>query len=250
MRSAMLFLALLLIGIPAVARGQNYVYGTFSSNALSASSQNQLFDDGLHGDGAANDGVFGADIVVDQPAGLYTWHVNSAANDLSGWIPTLWCSPPGTSSYHLWTSGPGDVVHFRGTGSDVWAMQDFACNRGLPPGATLDLLFGPYVGYYPDRYPAAHVGNGWEKVLTVPANAYSLQFAFATPDNSDILWTLFNATPSCDPFEVPYPTLGPSATERTVLFRFDELTGKCSATLVAPTATRSITWGTLKSQYR
>src|SRR5262245_56826108 len=117
MRHALVSLvALALLAAPSLANAFTYyAYGSFCSTCQSPTPANQFYDDGLHDDDAAGDGVFGAIITVDRPAGRYLW---CAAADLYGvgslscaW-PSCWCTA-GPSYANLWTSGTGDVIHLR-----------------------------------------------------------------------------------------------------------------------------------------
>ena len=240
---------LLLLTATGLATAQTHVFGTFNAGCTTASSLNQLYDDGLHGDGAANDGVFGADIPVTAPAGEYTWTTEFQPGDF--------CNPPGGSTFRLWTTGPGDVIHFRATGTDVWAEQDFACDRGMPAGTTLDVLVGHCVLCTPaqcpqcpiDRFPAQHVGSVWERVVTVTDMGH-LQYLFMSPDNGVSFGAMYNATIPCDPRVAPQATFTTTEANTNVLFRYDEVTGKVSFSLSGGTLALRRSWGGLKSVYR
>src|SRR5262245_54113465 len=110
-RSIPAFLLSSLLVFPAVARAQEYAFGDYCTSCGGSSAANQFYDDGLHDDGAAGDGVFGAIVTVDKPAGGYRWWADSA-NHFS-MTPSCWCTTGGWNpGARVYTTGPGDVIHF------------------------------------------------------------------------------------------------------------------------------------------
>ena len=235
------------------ARAQRYALGDYCTSCSSASAANQFYDDGLHDDGAAGDGVLGAIVTVDKPAGGYQWWVNSAAPPPFGLIyPSCGCSMGAPA--RLYTAGPGDVIHFRlnghspGTG---WGGQAFACDHGLPSGAHLEASYFIIENYPPTPWFAAtHVGSIWRTTVTVPtAGTSSIAFR-AQEDHGAYFSQTYNAWCGCQPNEQPYVRFTTTEPNSDVVLEFDEATGLQRATVLGPTPTHRSTWGAIKTIYR
>ena len=187
MRPPLLALAAVaLLATPSLAQPY-YVRGSFCSTCQSPNAANQFYDDGLHGDGAAGDGIWGAIITVDQPAGRYSWCVAQEVFQpgflFCGW-PSCWCESGGQVAF-LWTSGPGDAIHFRyGSVTDPsWGGQWLSAGpHGVPPGTNLAVEFGPFYGLctWPQAgtgHPAQLNGTTWQRVVTIPTpGTYRMRF--------------------------------------------------------------------------
>lgn len=255
-----------LLVAPSLAHALTYyAYGSFCSTCQSPGIANQFYDDGLHDDGAAGDGVFGAIVTVDKPAGRYFW---CSAADLYGvgilacaW-PQCWCTFGGSSG-SLWTSGPGDVIHFRlGLATDPsWGGQWISAgSHGIPPGTHLAVDFAG-IGWcdYPvagTGYPAQLNGTYWERVVTIATpGTYSMRFQtvedvpsvgggpvwYSEPYNA-----MCCALGDC-PRYVRFTTTQPNSDVR---FQFDVTNGRMRGVELGPTPTRTPTWGAIKTLYR
>lgn len=253
-RLLLTLVAFTLLAAPSLAQAQGYVYhvfGSFCSSCFNPTSVNQLYDDGLHDDGAAGDGVFGAFITIDKPAGRYGWLY--AVEYGFGGEPSCWCSPTLVGAAQLWTTGPGDVVHFHYRGSPPgpgWGGQAVACDHGVPPGAQLEVAFPLWYDENPPTgYPAYRVGTYWQQVITVPVPG-TQPMMFRTLDRSVLYSDTYNAWCGCSPGEqrfVMFTTVQPNS---DVLFQFDEVTGRQRAIELGPTPVRTTSWGQIKTLYR
>jgi len=238
--------------VAASARAQtHYVYGSFCSYCAAPSNLNQFYDDGAHDDGLAGDGVYGAIIVVDKPAGQYGFNEQSGAPGPYASTPSCWCAPPPAYA-KLWTTGPGDEIHFRlgGHPSGVgWAGQAISAgSHGIPAGAQLEATDNPYYGLA-DWVPAQHVGNLWQCTMT-EARAGVHNMMFRTTDQTVQYTATYNCWCPCPYGEQPTATFTTTQPNATVLLQFDPESGLMRGVEEAPTPTRARTWGTLKSTYR
>ena len=248
-------LFLLACAHPARAQ-QQYVIGNFCSTCMEIGPHNQLYDDGLHGDGAAGDRVWGADIVSDVPAGSYFFYFGSAVGDIQ-FPRTLPCAPVSAT---LWTSVPGETIHFQsggahpgsgvmpGTWFPEWAGSS---DHSIPAGAVLEFVLfssaAPPGGW---RCRATRDGSMWSGVWRAPAElpsgAGGTYFVLATPGlrfhesyNGGCFWELL---------EMPVYWNAPAG--QLVLFQFDEATGQFRNSIAGPTPARRSTWGEIKTLYR
>jgi len=248
------------IASPATAQPPTeYVFGNFCSTCMQIGSRNQLYDDGLHNDGAANDGIWGVDITTDQPAGQYSfWYaVNPRAQTD---YPRTYACPP-TLGASLWTTWPGDVVHFRLGGPhtnppgnqmfEIW-FPDYAMStdHATPPGASISFhLNNPTApsGYY--LVPATRHGNVWLAEWRMPNGLGSLSGTYWV-DVMPGLRFAYSYNAGCF-----YSNEDPTAYWRAdaggpTWFAFDETTGQYLSTKLAPTPVQHSSWGTLKAHYR
>ena len=247
-----LIMLLVSLAVPSVASAQFYVFGDYCTACLAASATNQMFDDGLHGDGAAGDGVYGASIVVDKPAGAYRWRVGTNPSVPQGLPNCGFCASPGVPA-QLWTTGPGDVIHFRRGGPPAgpgWVSPGVSCDHGMPAGTQLSavILDASFMVQVP-VCSAQKSGSIWSCTASIPA-AGSNYMAFTAPGL--LFGTAYNAACGCPVGEgftimVPFVTGAPNA---DVLFEFDELTGSLRASVPGTTPTLRTPWGRLKTIYR
>jgi hypothetical protein len=246
-----------LLAVPALCYSQLHVYTGCCSSCGTGTSLNQLYDDGLHNDGAAGDAVYGVDITVDQPAGSYLWAVAGSQYGCgSGAYPYCWCTSCLHSPVRLWTTGPGDVIHFtydpRGIGG--WTPSPgIACDHGMPSrGTALQLVmdWGPEL--YPGTvYAANRYGTLWGRVVTI-AQAGRYWYAFSTVDGSILFTQSYNTRcgGGCFSGEEPTSSFTTTVANTDVLFQFDESTGRMRAVVLGVTPVQSRTWGRMKTLYR
>lgn len=248
-------LVLMCLASPVFA--QLYVLGSFCSNCTTPGNHNRLYDDGLHNDGAAGDGVFGADITIDQPAGAYNWHVSSG-DPFGPAYPYCWCLPPYViTAARLWTTGPGDVIHFSHSAgsshSGWWPLIAVGTDHGTPDGLTMevgiDAQWDPWFNPPQQTAAATKVGSIWEAVMLV-ANAGFHTYWFQTPDRSAIFTGSYNGHCGCFLGEQPVAQFTTSAPNTHVRFQFDEARGIMRHELVVATPTARTSWGTLRAMYR
>lgn len=250
-RASVLTLLALFACWPSTGAAQSYVRGDFCSACTGNSAVNQLYDDGLHGDGAAGDGVFGASIVVDRPAGKYSWTV--VASTGTPMLPACGCQSPGTPAA-LWTTGPGDVIHFRTGGGPAgagWIAPGLSCDHATPAGEGFQAQYlvpsNPFTIL--TACTASKSGSIWSCSATIPAAAQYLM-RFKSP--SAAFTRAYNANCTCPTFEeafywVGFTTVQPNSDVR---FEFDEITGALRAQVLGPTPASRPTWGALKTIYR
>lgn len=247
-------LALMLVLASASnSNAQRYVYGSFCSTCLEPGSINQLYDDGRHHDGAAGDGVWGADIVSDVVAGSYSWFVAGPSGSFDPEAsPRCLCAPPPAPAT-LWTSVEGETIHFWewGVGGGV------ACDHGIPPGAEMEVAYtaSPPVGWggwsSTPGEPMTRSGSIWSRVLTIP-EAGEYMFQVRSTDRVVSFSPIFNARCGlgCTLDEVPVWHFTTTTPNTDVRIQFDDRTGRQETTLLTPTATRQHGWGALKAMYR
>lgn len=231
----------------------NFVFTNINSASGSDLSILLLHDDGLHGDGAAGDGLFGADIAVDKPAGNYLWNVGNIYS--WGQLPVLpYCGCVSTMAgvSRLWTTGPGDVVHFTlDTRNNGWSPRSgIACDHGRPTNAPL-VVVPDYSELYalPPTYPLTRSGTVWSGVATIALTGLH-SYAFMAADQTVLFTTSYNMSCGCYAGENPIGTFSTTVANSDVLFEFDEATGRMRTTLLGPTPTLKGSWGALKAIYR
>jgi hypothetical protein len=250
--------AAILAASPERAFAEWYAFGDFCSTCGTASSANQFFDDGAHDDGAAGDGIYGAIVTIDQPAGRYKWYVDVGPPNtgFGSGMPHCVCDFSGPAHYmKLWTTGLGDVVHLRFGGSPTglgWGGQALSAGpHGLPPGAQLQIMLtsDPYWLPPGPTVPAHLNGAYWEGVMTLGAPA-QYSFVFQTPDQAAVFTDTYNAGCGCSPGEQPTVKVTTTQANSDVLFQFDTVSGRMRGVELGPTPTRATTWGTIKTLYR
>ncbi len=235
---------------------QMWVQTNACASCLADLDRLQLHDDGLHGDGAAGDRIYGADVVVDQPAGIYYWSTGRYSGSyFERYRPNCWCSPP--PSVRLWTTGPGEVIHFT---DDERVMPGWfpeyggiACSHPRPNDSPLVLTLGvtgrcdPFL--YAVEYPATHTGTLWEAIVTIESTGCRT-FGFIAEDHSVFFVDSYSSTCGCYQCEQYYPYACTSVPNTLVKFQFDESVGRLRAVNLGATPTLRSTWGALKGRYR
>ena len=253
--SACLF-GFLLLTVPALSQAQSgyFIWSGVCSSCQASTTANHLYDDGLHGDGASGDGVFGVDITVDKNAGRYTWVVGAG---IDGRYPYCWCTSGMVGSDYVWTTGPGDVIHFtldRRAKSEGWGpIPGIACDHCGTAGAQLQVEVD-YNELYPgfaSAYPAERMGSVWESVVTIPT-AGTHVFVFSTLDRSVYFSDSYNkfCGGGCSPGEQRLPRVVTTAANSIVRFQFDEASGQMRGIVLAPVPTLHDSWGSVKILYR
>ncbi len=257
----LLLASMTILLLPGSARAQStpctsstcfYVFTSVCSACMIDRSLERLYDDGLHGDGAAGDSLYGVDIVVDQPAGVYYWTIGTMS---SGGYPNPmfpYCACRGSIwSVRLWTSGPGDVIHFafdqRRSGGWI-PVPGVACSRGRSTNSPMAVVADPNLLTSFDlmgvKHAAAIHDGRWEAVVTIPSIG-THTFAFVGLDASVIFTDTYNSPCTCTA-----PTFRTSVLRSDVLFQFDESTGRMRAVVLGATPAAQSTWGSLKTRYR
>jgi hypothetical protein len=255
-RLALLLTASAILAVSPAQALDWYAYGSFCSTCGTATSTNQFYDDGAHDDEAAGDGVFGAIITVDRPAGHYLWtaDVGPPNTGFGAGKPYCWCVNPPWNS-HLWTTGPGDVIHLRYGGGPTgqgWGGQALSAGpHGIPPGAQLEIMVSADPLWFPPgpSVPAHRNGAYWEGVMTIAAPG-TYPFMFLTVDHTVVYSDSYNCWCGCFPGEqrsVKFTTTQPNS---DVLFQFDPVSGRMRGLELGPTLAHTHTWGTIKALYR
>lgn len=245
--------AALTTAVPVCA--DRYVVGDFCEACLEFPPADacRLYDDGLHGDGAAGDQLYGAAITVDRPAGVYHWYTGTPCgttftcfNDM---IPTCWCStPPDYASF--WTSGPGEIVQFLldlRPRTEGWQGCGLANDHGMPAGTEFDVLVDPPYADPPyGQFAASRTGTLWSCLIRFPVPG-THSYVFIARDRSVTFGLTYNAGCSaCFPGEARLPTFRTTAPDTDVLMQFDESTGLVRALVGGVTPALGTSWGALK----
>lgn len=251
-------LVLVCLAADAAHAGPYYVRGNFychpgangvggPDNCWGWDAGNEMFDDGLHGDGAAGDGIYGAYVTCDQPAGRLEWKV--ATTDWSEAYPT---SPFDVfANAVLFASGPGDVIHFT---LDARLLpgdwQPFflavSTDHAVPPGTVLELMgSAPELGAWVTPVPLDHVGARWQRLLTIAAPG-NYEFKFRAAGT----WDVANFGPDYNNTQGRNGVCVTTLPNTDVLIQFDEDLGRVRAIELGPTPARVSPWGALKALYR
>jgi hypothetical protein len=242
----------------AQAPGPYYARGTyFCSTSLSGTGsptdscfgygpEVQLFDDGAHNDGAAGDGVFGADVATNQGPGFLEFKIANA--DWTFAEPTAGSAP--LVNGRIWTQSPGEIVHFRldfSTPTYGWVPAVAVANdHGYPAGTTLELMgSAPELGSWGVGLPADKFGSIWQKIVTIATpGTYEYKFRVL----GSWLWSNFGPNYNNNFGSNGVFTTTDPNTE--MIIQFDELTGRVRAIDNHSVAARTTSWGRLKTMYR
>lgn len=230
---------------PYYARGEFYA-GTGETWGCDAG--NEMFDDGLHGDGAAGDGVYGADVTADQGPGAFWWKIGT--DDWSEDYPHHPAYPMANAVLYLMKAG--ETIHFRldtNTVGDGWqpATNAVACDHyGIPlPGYEFELIgSGPDLGDWTTGIPLAMEETPWSARVTI-----------ATPGVYEYKYRVIGTWDYCN-FGVHYNMfLGDNFVFETtepqtaLKFEFNPVDGRSRA-VVDVVATEPTDWGKVKALYR
>ena len=245
-----------LAGAVVVAPGPYYARGDFYSAPGSPgsgtdgtwgySAAQQLFDDGLHGDGAANDGVYGVDIATNTATGYHEFKIANA--DWSFGEPTV--PAAALVNGRVFVTVPGELIHFRldlNTATDGW-MPDIAVanSRGYPSWASLEVIgSAPELGNWSSGLPADHVGSIWTKTVVISTPG-ACEYKFRVVGTW--AWANFGLNYNNNYgyngyFDVTEPN-------QAITIQFDEATGRIRAFPEGATPTLKTSWGHLKAAYR
>lgn len=244
--ATLLFTALLAIGLAGAAfAGPWYAKGDMycGPGCWNFDGGNELFDDGLHGDGAAGDGIFAGTVVTSELGGRHEFKIA-----LADWSESHF------PHCNLWvhTSGPGDAVLFTfdsNTYADGWlpASNIVWTDHYAPPGTTFEVIGGaPETGSWGSGVPATLAGGIWSKLVTIGAPG-SYEAKFRATGTWDIM-NLGNegAGAPCGG-NLAYTT---TVANQDVLFEFNTATGRTRVTVQNPTDATKRSWGQLKTLYR
>ena len=240
-RVATLVFAVLALAIPAaVFAGPWFVPGGYMTPAWSFVPENEMFDDGLHGDGAAADGVFGASVLSDQ-VGRQEFKVA-----LSDWSQSYF------GPCNLWVHvNPGETVLFTfntNAHGDGWLPDQNIVwsDHYAPAGTTFEVIGGaPETGSWGSGVAANLAGGIWTKTIVIAApGAYEAKFR-ATGS-----WDVCNvgtegAGAPCGA-NMMYTTVMPNSEVR---FEFNTATGRTRVTVGNPVPTEPTSWGHVKALY-
>ena len=242
------------------ARADYFAYGNLCSTCTTLGDHNRFYDDGLHDDGAAGDGLFGATVISDVPAGTYQWMAITSISDIfvsGSTLPRCPCSPVNLQS-PVWSQGSGDVIQLRiDTRNNGWVPQpSIASNRGRPTTAPLMMragFFGQDIFFYPNfsEFSAltTQVGTVWEATVLFP-DPTGRHYAFIATDGSIIFTLAYSTYCGCPSGEQPMATFSTSQPNTYVRFEFDEFTGRMRAEPVVATPTQKTSWGKIRAMYR
>lgn len=242
------------------AHADYFAYGNLCSTCTTLGDHNRFYDDGLHNDGAAGDGLLGATVISDVAAGSYGWMATSSISDIFSWgstLPACPCSPVNLQST-VWTQGPGDVIQLRiDTRDNGWVPNpSIASNRGRPTTAPLMMragFFGEDIFYYPNfsEFSAltTQVGTVWEATVFFPSPT-GRHYGFVATDNSIIFTLAYSTYCGCFSGEQPMAVFTTTEPNTFVQFQFDEFTGRMRAEPVVATPTQRTSWGKIRAMYR
>lgn len=248
-------LAVTLLASAGAAQAQLYVRGNFCSTCRTPSPATQIYDDGLHDDLAAGDGVFGAIITSDLPPGEFGYDIGS--DDVfqpAGWPHALCCPYP---TARLFTSQTGETIHFRyrGGAAPGWSpLIPGGSDHDVPAGSTMQLVTAPTLTsnlcYERVFTPMQLVDGIWECVITVAEPGIHFYAFRAVGGSTEVYFTRAHnygqAVGWCEDF--PYHTT--LATGTDVRFQFDSRNGAFRAVELGPTPNERSTWGQIKTRYR
>lgn len=260
-RNLVMFAALLAATAAVPARAQApgpwYVRGTvfcssahagipFPDTCFGYGPDVELFDDGQHGDGAAGDGVWGVDVVCNQPAGMQFFKIANA--DWSFAEPSAPSAP--LVNGRVWVDGPGDIVHFRldlNPPAYGWEPPVAVANdHSYPAGTTLELMgSAAELGNWNVGLPAEHIGTIWQRIVTIAApGTYEYKFrVLGTWDGSNFGYDYNNNFGRNGTFIVSDP-------DTEMIIQFDESSGRIRAIPNQNTPVVRRSWGALKTHYR
>lgn len=232
----------------ALATGPYYARGSYYAGGGATwgfDAGNQLFDDGLHGDGAAGDGVYGAYVVSDQPAGLHGFKIANA-----DWSE-LWPHNPNAvlENAQLLTTAGGETIHFRLDLNTAAGWQPatgaVVCDHGLPAGLVLELIgSAPETGSWTTPVAAVDDNGVWTTVVHIatPGN-YEFKFRGA----GAWTWPLGVHYNMGAGHNFTYSTTVPGTAVR---FMWNSADGRGYAGEFDDVPARASTWGRLKSRVR
>ncbi len=183
---------------------------------------NELFDDGAHGDGAAGDNVSGGTVISDQAVGRHLFQIENPS------IPAYF---PSCSTW-VWTTGPGDAVHFLVTYRCIPSSCGFLVwsDHYAPPGTTFEVIgSAPELGNWMTGVPASLVSGVWTKTITIGA-AGGYQFKFRASGTWNVCNMGIDGNNPCGGDVIFYTDLP----NTDVRFDFNTASGVVTATPIDP----------------
>ncbi len=230
---------------PFYARGSYYAG---SGGIWSSDAGNELFDDGLHGDGAAGDGVHGAFVTADQDPGGHGWKIATA--DWSESYPFNAMHPLANAILYL--EYPGDVIHFRldtNTLGGGWqpATNAVACDHiDFFPGFEFELIGGaPELGDWQTGVPVETGEAGWFADVTIGApGVYEYKFRVVGT------WDYCNLGLHYNMFVGDNFSFETTAPQTKLRFEFNLIDGRARAAPATDVREDTASWGLLKALYR
>ena len=251
---AVLFFLFPIILISAqVFAGPYYARGTFYSGTgeiWGTDAGNELFDDGLHGDGAAGDGIFGAFVTADQDVGPHEWKI--ATEDWTENYPNNPTYPMANAILFLLDFG--DVIHFRldtNTLGEGWQPATNAVASShfmipLPGYGDFELLGSPpELGEWLWGIPVVMEEDLWYLPVTIGApGVHEYKFrVIGTWEfcNIGIHYNMFRGE------NFTFETVDPMSVVR---FEFNPLDGRSRAVIEGAIAVDRSSWGQVKSTFR
>jgi hypothetical protein len=250
-RALLIAAAAILCASPAAA-GDYHARGTFyagTGEIWGCDAGNRLYDDGLHGDGAAGDGIFAAYVVSDQAASLHEWKIASA-----DWTENYPLHPGyPLANAILYTMSPGETIHFRldtNTRGEGWqpAANAVSCSHFTVPSPGLGFeLIGsaPELGAWESGIPVVMAEDLWTLRTTIGSpGAYEFKFRVSGT------WDICNLGIHYNMFMGDNFTFETVEPQTVVRFEFDPADGRARAVLEGPVRTETRSWGAVKGLYR
>ncbi len=245
-------LFLIAVSATSALAGPYYARGTYYAGSVETwgyDAGNELFDDGNHGDGAADDGVYGVYVTADQEPGPHEWKIATA-----DWTENYPNNPAySMANAVLFLMNPGEVIHFRldtNTVDDGWqpATNAVACSHFNIPLAGFEFeLIGSALelGEWLIGTPVVMEEEFWFANATIAApGAYEYKFrVIGTWDfcNLGIHYNMFRGENFT--FETTEPLT-------IVRFEFNVVDGRSRAVFEGFVGVEDITWGQVKGLYR
>jgi hypothetical protein len=244
---------LLLLGPGSQATaGPYFARGTYYAGSglpWDCDAGNELFDDGLHGDGAAGDGIFGCYVVADQPAGYHEWKI--ATIDWSEAYPSHPSHPLANAVLYL--PDEAQEIHFRldtNVQDEGWQPEAnaVACSHFtiLGPGYEFELIgSAPELGEWLSGIPVVMAEDLWIAYATIEQpGAYEFKFRVAGS------WDYCNLGIHYNMFIGDNFTFTVTEPADLVRFEFNPRDGRGRAVCLGQVPTDKITWGQIKALYR
>jgi hypothetical protein len=249
---ALVFIVAATLGVgPAFA--ENYhARGTFyagTGETWGFDAGNQLFDDGLHGDDAAGDGIYAADVIPDQDGVFHEWKI--ANEDWTENYPNHPTHPMANAILYL--LNPGETIHFHldtNTRGEGWqpAAYAVACSHfTIPlPGYEFELIgSAPELGAWETGIPVVMEEDLWTARTTIASpGAYEFKFRVIGT------WDYCNLGVHYNMFYGDNFTFETEAPDIMVRFEFDPHDGRARAVCEGSVKTELASWGSLKGLYR
>ncbi|MAF26877.1 MAG: hypothetical protein QF819_00205 [Gemmatimonadota bacterium] len=222
---------------PWYARGDYYC----APGCWGADGGNELFDDGLHGDGAAGDGVYGCDTSPDQNPGRYDFKIA-----LGDWSSSF----PGSNQW-VHVSGAADIIHFSldtNSHGDGWIPdQNIVWNSHFAPAGTAFEVVGgpPEIGAWGSGLAGVLNGDIWS--VTVPIAATGTHESKWRAVGS---WDVQNIGGDGGASAGGNLTFEVTTAGTPVLFEFNQATGRSRVTVDPPVSVDDASWGSVKGTYK